>query len=484
MYSSRGFREWEIGDLDVVRRGRTYHLFHLVLPNHDYIAHAVSEDGMNWKRTRNALYTGEPGAWDDDMIWTMHVSRNPALGLYEMFYTGLHGAEKGYVQRIGRAVSRDLTHWRKDNEGQLPLEPREPHYEQAGAAGRGWFSFRDPFLFRRDDQEWLLFCARVPQGFVSRRGCVGLVRRRGSDYVLEAPLFFPRMYDDIECPCLVALEGVFYLIGSLREDVEVHYWWSEAFRGEYQSFRNHVLLPRGNYAARVMRDGDHVLVFNFFIDGLDVESGKRTLPPPKELRPGLHGGLELVSYYRWTEMQRGSRALGPGEFRAVLGNPAAGTAQEEDRLTVACRSGFELFMTAVEEPAWVWSGEVRVHHQGQCGLVFDLDDQINGYFISLDGTRGATQLRAWGTRPERMFRNYVYEDLQSATFPVEPGGPFRFRLIRWGSYIELSINGVVRLTLVDRRFKGRNLGIYAESAELTLSQQALHRLEEPGYDPQ
>jgi beta-fructofuranosidase len=72
----------------------------------------------------------------------------------------------------------------------------------------------------------------------------------------------------------------------------------------------------------------------------------------------------------------------------------------------------------------------------------------------------------------------VYDDLQSATYPPGPG-TLRFRLIRWGSYIELSIDGVVRLTLVDARFRGRHLGVYVESAELTLAGQVLHALEEP-----
>lgn len=481
MYTSRGFREWEIGDLDVIRRGPLYHLFHLVLPNHDYIAHAVSPDGLDWRRTRNALFTGEPGSWDDDMLWTMHVSRNPALGLFEMFYTGLHGAEKGYVQRIGRAVSRDLMRWRKENVGGLPLEPMGVHYEHAGQAGRGWCSFRDPFLFRHQGGEWLLFAARTPDGLVSRRGCVGLASRREGGYHLEPPLFFPRMYDDVECPCMVELEGLFYLIGSLREDVEIHYWWSESFPGEYQSFRNHVLLPRGNYAARVMRDGPRTLVFNFFIEGLDVEKGLRSLTPPKELRPGLHGGLELVSFHGWDARRRSSHPLEPCQFRACLGNPSAQAGRDGAGLVAASRCGFELFVVPVEEPAWVWDGALTIRHQGQCGLVFGLDDQLNGYYILLDPVRGTVQVRAWGSRPERAFRDYIYEDLQSATFrPSE--APLRFRLIRWGGYIELSIDGLVKLSLVDGRFKGRNLGVFVESAELTLACQVVQALEEPSHE--
>ena len=57
-----------------------------------------------------------------------------------------------------------------------------------------------------------------------------------------------------------------------------------------------------------------------------------------------------------------------------------------------------------------------------------------------------------------------------------------FRLIRWGSYIELSVNGVVRLSLVDSRFTGRNLGVYVESAEVALAGLTLHTLEGPRHD--
>ena len=64
MYAGFGFRRFEIGDVDVVFHDRTFHLFHLVLPNHDYIAHAVSEDGLTWRRVDNALFISNPGNWD------------------------------------------------------------------------------------------------------------------------------------------------------------------------------------------------------------------------------------------------------------------------------------------------------------------------------------------------------------------------------------------------------------------------------------
>ena len=76
MYSGSGFSSWEIGDVDVfIDENGVHHLFHLIIPNHDYIAHAVSRDGLSWKRVKNALFVGDPGEWDDDMLWTMHVRK-------------------------------------------------------------------------------------------------------------------------------------------------------------------------------------------------------------------------------------------------------------------------------------------------------------------------------------------------------------------------------------------------------------------------
>jgi beta-fructofuranosidase len=482
MYASRGFMEWEIGDIDVVRRGRKFHLFHLVLPNHDYIAHAISEDGLNWKRTRNAIFTGEPGAWDDDMLWTMHVSQHPVSRIYEMFYTGLNRAENGNYQRIGRAVSRDLRRWHKELELNLPLLPSGPAYELPAQSGRGWVSFRDPFLFRQEDQDWLLLCARVPEGPVNRRGCVGLVRRTPGGYEVEPPLFYPRMYDDVECPCLVELGGTCYLLGSIREELAVRYWWSDRFRGEYRSFNPNLLLPLGNYAARIMRDGPRLLLFSFYVNGLDAHAGARSLPPPKEVRQRADGRLELVSYHRWNLMKRSARPIGSGDFRAVLDNPTALCEASGDHLRFSCRSGFEVFALAVPEASWVWEMDWQTFRQGACGIVFALDDRLSAYFIDLDTERGSARIRAWGCRPERVFQNYIFESLQSCDFTPIADRRYALRLVRWGSYLELSVNGVVRLSLVDSRFTGRSIGIYLESAEVALAALTLNPLEDPAHD--
>jgi len=98
-----------LGDVDVIFDNGIFHLFHLVLPNHDYVAHAVSNNGFDWRRVENAIVIGDPGSWDDSMLWTVHVSRNPHLaGCWRMFYTGLSRRDHGLKQRIGLAENDDL----------------------------------------------------------------------------------------------------------------------------------------------------------------------------------------------------------------------------------------------------------------------------------------------------------------------------------------------------------------------------------------
>ena len=114
MFAESAWSRKTIGDVDVVWHDGLYHLFHLVLPNHDFIAHAISDNALNWRRVDNALFIGDPGSWDDLMLWTMHVTPDPNRdGQWRMFYTGLSRRDKGLKQRIGLATSSDLYHWTK-----------------------------------------------------------------------------------------------------------------------------------------------------------------------------------------------------------------------------------------------------------------------------------------------------------------------------------------------------------------------------------
>jgi len=480
MYSGSGFSDWEIGDITIIIHDGVYHLFHLIIPNHDYIAHAVSQDCISWKRVNNALFVGNPGEWDDDMLWTMHVVE--ANGKFEMYYTGLQRKDRGGISRIGFAESDDLINWTKNQKDIYPIEPKGIYYETHETNPRKWLSFRDPFKFENKGEVYLLMAARTITGPVSRRGCVGIVKITNDKVQLMPPLLYPMVYDDIECPCVFELNNRFYLIGSIREDIKVRYWFAPEFLGEYHSFHNDVLLPQGNYAARIVQDGEHLLIYNFFYAYGQINA-LRVLPPPKQLETDTKGRLVLKSYYRWEAMALEfikQEAFKPAH--ALLGNPTAFITNESAKLTCGARSGYEIFVFEQPSACFIWEGTIVVDGMGKLGLVCNLDENGNGYFISFDVSKGITNIRTWGFNALDVRENFIFKDLQTAIFPITERRTFSFRLLRYGSYIELSINGVVKLTLMDYTFTEKGIGLYSASSVISLQDSIIKTLPDPAEE--
>jgi beta-fructofuranosidase len=477
MYSGSGFSDWEIGDITVIIYKKVYHLFHLIIPNHDYIAHATSEDGISWKRVNNALFVGHPGEWDDDMLWTMHVCE--VNGQFEMYYTGLQRRDRGVVSRVGFAESINLVDWTKNRKTIYPIEPKGIYYETHKTNPRTWLSFRDPFRFEHNGEVYLLVATRTISGPVSRRGCVGLVKITDDIFELMPPLLYPMVYDDIECPCVFELNGRFYLLGSIREDIKVRYWFADEFLGEYHSFNADVLLPQGNYAARTVEDGEHLLVYNFFYAYGKIDA-LRVLPPPKELGTDDEGRLVLKTYYRWEQMV--TRALAQPQFgkaTTLLGNPTASLETENGKWICSARSGYEIFCFEKPSQSFTWEGLLTVEGMGKLGLVSDIDTDGNGYFISFDLSNGLVNIRTWGFNPLNSRSNFIFHDIQSGVFSPSENNSFYFKLIRYGNYIELSIDGIVKLTLMDYTFSGKGIGLYSASSIISLQDSVVKALPNP-----
>lgn len=473
MYSGSGFSDWEIGDITVIIHESVYHLFHLIIPNHDYIAHAISDDGISWKRVNNAIFVGHPGEWDDDQLWTMHVveandfSTNP---VFEMYYTGLQRRDRGVISRIGFARSKDLIEWEKDQKNIYPISPKGIYYEAENDNPRKWLSFRDPFKFQYKGNDYLLVCARTIKGPVSRRGCVGIINITNDQVELMPPLVNPLVYDDVECPCVFELHGRFYILGSIREDIKVRYWFAADFFGEYHSFHSDIVLPQGNYAARTVQDGEHLLIYNFFYAYGKIDA-LRVLPPPKQLDTDKDGRLILKTYYRWDKMVR--KTIYQKDFGSVkhlLFNPTSFANIEEEKWTCGSRSGYEIFSFSKPSSSFIWEGVLTVEGMGKLGLVSDMDDEGNGYFISFDVVKGVLRIRGWGFNPLNVRQNFIFTDIQYGVFSPKKEKSFHFRLIRYGNYIELSIDGEVKLTLMDYAFSGNNIGLYSSSSVISLKE--------------
>jgi beta-fructofuranosidase len=479
MYASHGFLRSDIGDVDVVFHDGVYHLFHLVLPNHDFIAHAVSKDGMTWRRVPNALFVGDPGSWDDDMLWTMHVSADPDRpGGWRMFYTGLARVEYGRIQRVGLARSDDLYTWTRVEDGSYPLEIAGDWYESSVDEGRKWVSFRDPFFYRdpASGDRLLLSAARVKKGPIIRRGCVGLARETAPDrFEFEAPLYVPGIYDDVEVPNLMHLDGRYYLIGSIREDTKIRYWQADTIAGAFENFADNVLLPKGNYAARICDVGGRFLLFNFFSRTETIhgrETVARLLPPPKELVTDEAGRLLLKSFRGFDDFVRNPfRVTNPAEFSPLFGNPHASITDGEEAMHLTCPSGFEAFLVPGEHEDFRLRAKLQLEGLGKCGLVLRVSEEGDGYYLSLDLVKGYAQFRRWGANPHPEFEHaFSYRTLQSGNFVAHNARRvWDLEVVCHGAYIEISINGQVTLSLVDDTYFSGRVGFYTESAQLKLS---------------
>jgi beta-fructofuranosidase len=520
MFSETDGSRKTIGDVDVLFHDGLYHLFHLVLPNHDFIAHAVSTDALNWRRVNNALFIGDPGSWDDLMLWTMHVSPDPHLsGRWRMFYTGLSRRDRGAYQRLGMAVSDDLYNWKKapvhwedhrgpndpklvkealrrsravvadsrnailDRESCFPLEPDPKHYEASLEEGRHWVSFRDPFYYHDGAQGWLMAAGRVKSGPIVRRGCVALMREvEPNQFVAEPALHHPRLYDDIEVPNLIYVGKDHYLIGSIREDAKIRYWHTDEIGHRWQSYHDNVLLPQGNYAGRVCRDDRGWLLWNFYSMNLADRTAENLMPPPKRLVMNEQGLLRATTfegidaYARETIDARCIHSLIAGvRPRVELCRVDGG------HLDLSCESGFQAFVFDETLDNFRFRATIQMHGLGKCGLVFRIDPESrDGYYLSLDFLKGVAQLRAWGTGEEGSGEHMMqFQSLQSGFWYSEVRTGATLGLIAFGSYIELSVNGRVVLSLADRIFETGHLGVYLETAEVQVSDIELTRLASP-----
>lgn len=401
-----------------------------------------------------------------------------------MFYTGLCRMESGRIQRVGMAVSDDLFNWRKIDDHLWPLAVEGPWYEEGLDEGRHWVSFRDPYYRRVGDEGWLLAAARTADGPVNRRGCVYLARETApGEFEQQPPLAAPHQYDDVEVPVLVPIDGRWYLIGSIREDIKVHYWHSDKPEGPFANYSDNVLLPAGNYAARVCDEGDRLTLWNFFYVPSQIKGTGNLLPPPKELVADEKGHLRLRSFRGFDDTVTQKHVV---EKVIPLGllleeHSTAKITRRGSSYWFGCETGFEIFAVPGEFRNFRMRGIIEMEGPGKSGLVLRLNEEMDGYFISLELNKGLAQIRAWGNNPGGSIEEaFIYRPLQANYFLTGEKRSHKFELIAFGSYIELSIDDNILLSLADDTYMQGSVGFYTESAMLRWDEMTLEELRESG----
>ena len=200
------------------KAGEEHHAFYLKAsralgdPNrrhrHPVIGHAVSTDLINWRELPDAIAVGEDGDWDSWSTWTGSVVRDDD-GLWWMFYTGTTRSDGGGIQRIGAATSNDLIKWTKLPSNPLVTAPAEI-YETLDLDKWHDEAWRDPWVFKHEDQWHMLVTARVKDvGSKFERGVVGhAVSNDLKKWVVGPPLTKPANFGQMEVLQVETVNGI------------------------------------------------------------------------------------------------------------------------------------------------------------------------------------------------------------------------------------------------------------------------------------
>lgn len=220
-------------DFWLYRDADTYHLYHLQAPRvadestrhfNASIGHATSTDLRTWTWEGTALVPDKGDTWDSAALWTgCTVSDGDR---YYLFYTGRRDRETepggfpGHTQRVGVAVSDDLSEWTRHDANPV-LEADGRWYADHTETVDGTTPWRDPEVVRDPDSgDWYAFVtARDKRKPAGERGCIA--RARSSDLVeweVLPPAASPGAYEKMEVPDLHYHDGRWYMLFSIKRD--------------------------------------------------------------------------------------------------------------------------------------------------------------------------------------------------------------------------------------------------------------------------
>ncbi len=174
-------KDRQVWDFSIVRPDSVYHIYyhtiHEATPSAsqaDTIWHATSLDQKHWN-LEGPIFTSGPGDEDAGAMWAPDVFFDEESGLWKIAYTG---CDARINQRICLAESPDLYNWTKLGANPI-LEPDQNDY--IWDPEQWWSNFRDPFVYRENDQWHMLVTALQWQA----KGQTGVLYHGVSDDLLN-----------------------------------------------------------------------------------------------------------------------------------------------------------------------------------------------------------------------------------------------------------------------------------------------------------
>ncbi|GAT35218.1 glycosyl hydrolases family 32 N-terminal domain-containing protein [Terrimicrobium sacchariphilum] len=476
LYTPPGSLCGTLGDSQVFSWQGTLHLFHLVLPNHSLIAHATSHDGFRWQADQPALFTGQNGMFDDDMLWTMQVIRHPEDDLFLMYYTGCSRKEHGQVQRIGLATSRDLIHWERYSETPI-LEAAAPYYNSC-LDRVGFVSFRDPYVFHDEEGKWhMVFTARTAEGDRFLSGCIGhATSADGFEWNLEPPLFAPGEWEDMEVPCIIRGPEGWALFFNDFTRATTHCRIARDLNGPWRRPRRSQLLPASHFVWRFTEWQGRTLMWNSLrttanwpIRYVPAGASFTLQSPARELKWTAAGEPALHSWEAWE-----SRAT---EDWQQWSEASAETLSGNGRTAVFHPGCFDHF---------ILEGELDGSACARLGILFRADEAGEQYLaIELDPPNRRAELHQYQIArpsvPRLKFRGPTLQ--QNSGYPPILDRPTSFRLVVCGEYIEFSLDHQILLSHASYALKNGSIGLFQIEGTAAFRHLRVRRLAPPWQEP-
>ncbi|HBE18657.1 MAG TPA: beta-fructosidase [Cyanobacteria bacterium UBA11149] len=256
------------------------------------VGHATTSDfiRMDWGNDRDyRVLTALPNHWANTSIWSGDIIK--VSNGFLLFYTSRNREQDdGMTQNIGIAYSSSIStsSWQLSS---LRIEPGFDYLPKNLQGDLSTHAWRDPFIFRENNQIYMLLSAKSTQDPIGRNGVIGCLRlkdRNFREWEYLQPIAQPSCYSEMEVPQLYKdPQGNYELVFSswAKNDFSPFTRKSGGFQGltasnlkDFSNQQPHVLMSEksGLYACRIIPEMDGEIVGFDIQDGGIRRSGVRT----------------------------------------------------------------------------------------------------------------------------------------------------------------------------------------------------------------
>jgi beta-fructofuranosidase len=246
---------------------------------HSQIGYGTTYDFRKIKYLNFNVLEASDNYWANTSIWSGDIIKINN-GFLLLFTSRNKYEDDGFTQNIGIAYSqKDFNNWAVSDIRIPPDFVYEPRSISGDTTIHAW---RDPFLFRIDQQVYLLVSAKSISSPIGRKGVIGLLKMKNNsfkEWEYLNPISEPSSYSEMEVPQLyINTKNEYELIFSCRSKYDFKKTTNKAgglqslISSNWQNFRDsqvNVILPEssGIYACRVIPELEGEIV------GFDLENG-------------------------------------------------------------------------------------------------------------------------------------------------------------------------------------------------------------------